>query len=80
MERKRLQIENAPHKSPEAKCVKLADKLYNLRDLNKSTPAGWDEQRVTDYFAWAKKVIAGVRGTNQKLEDELDKLFDARNI
>ena len=28
-----LQIENAPKCSHEAKLVKLADKLYNLRDL-----------------------------------------------
>ena len=30
-ERKRLQVETAPKKSPQAKLVKLADKLYNLR-------------------------------------------------
>uniref|UniRef100_A0A8C8VN64 Guanosine-3',5'-bis(diphosphate) 3'-pyrophosphohydrolase MESH1 n=1 Tax=Pelusios castaneus TaxID=367368 RepID=A0A8C8VN64_9SAUR len=40
MERKRLQIERAPQSSRGAKLVKLADKLYNLRDLNRSTPAG----------------------------------------
>uniref|UniRef100_A0A8D0EQ21 Guanosine-3',5'-bis(diphosphate) 3'-pyrophosphohydrolase MESH1 n=2 Tax=Strix TaxID=36304 RepID=A0A8D0EQ21_STROC len=40
MERKRLQIERAPGSSPRAKLVKLADKLYNLRDLNRCTPQG----------------------------------------
>ena len=34
-ERKRLQVVNAPKKSKEAKLVKLADKLYNLRDLDR---------------------------------------------
>ncbi|XP_059534169.1 guanosine-3',5'-bis(diphosphate) 3'-pyrophosphohydrolase MESH1 isoform X1 [Myotis daubentonii] len=38
LERKRLQVEHAPHSSPGAKLVKLADKLYNLRDLNRCTP------------------------------------------
>ncbi|XP_048723154.2 neugrin [Caretta caretta] len=38
MERKRLQIERAAHSSRGARLVKLADKLYNLRDLNRSTP------------------------------------------
>ncbi|XP_049761589.1 guanosine-3',5'-bis(diphosphate) 3'-pyrophosphohydrolase MESH1 isoform X1 [Elephas maximus indicus] len=38
LERKRLQVEQAPHSSPGAKLVKLADKLYNLRDLNRCTP------------------------------------------
>ena len=40
LERKRLQVEHAPQSSPGAKLVKLADKLYNLRDLNRCTPEG----------------------------------------
>lgn len=40
LERKRLQVEHAPHRSQQAKLVKLADKLYNLRDLNRCTPKG----------------------------------------
>ena len=44
--RKELQIEHAPHTSPRAKLVKLADKLYNLRDLLRCSPEGWSEQRV----------------------------------
>lgn len=43
MERKRLQIEHAKTATPEAKLVKLADKLYNLRDLERSIPRGWTE-------------------------------------
>ena len=39
-ERKRMQVEHAPHCSHQAKLVKLADKLYNLRDLNRCTPTG----------------------------------------
>lgn len=42
-ERKRLQIEHAKTASREAKLVKLADKLYNLRDLERCTPDGWTE-------------------------------------
>ncbi|NXU38589.1 MESH1 pyrophosphohydrolase, partial [Drymodes brunneopygia] len=40
LERKRLQIERAPACSHRAKLVKLADKLYNLRDLNRCAPRG----------------------------------------
>lgn len=43
LERKRLQIEHAKDASFEAKLVKLADKLYNLRDLERSIPRGWTE-------------------------------------
>lgn len=39
-ERKQLQVEHAPHCSHQAKLVKLSDKLYNLRDLNRCTPVG----------------------------------------
>ena len=56
-ERKRLQIAHAPHASREAKLVKLADKLYNLRDLERSRPVGWSTERANNYFNWAAKVI-----------------------
>lgn len=49
-ERKRLQIEHSSHISHEAKQVKLADKIYNLRDLQKSIPIGWTSKRVEEYF------------------------------
>ncbi|XP_062927096.1 guanosine-3',5'-bis(diphosphate) 3'-pyrophosphohydrolase MESH1 [Mobula hypostoma] len=78
--RKKLQIQHAPHCSREAKLVKLADKLYNLRDLKRCTPKGWTEKRVEEYFVWASKVIAGLRGTSQALENSLDALFKERNI
>lgn len=42
-ERKRLQIEHAKETTREAKLVKLADKLYNLRDLEQTLPEGWTE-------------------------------------
>lgn len=42
-ERKRLQILHAKGSSHEAKLVKLADKLYNLRDLERTTPDGWTQ-------------------------------------
>ena len=41
----------------QAKLVKLADKLYNLRDLERVTPVGWTEERKQEYFVWAAKVV-----------------------
>ncbi|XP_028393967.1 guanosine-3',5'-bis(diphosphate) 3'-pyrophosphohydrolase MESH1-like [Dendronephthya gigantea] len=79
-ERKRLQIEHAPSTSPKAKLVKLADKLYNLRDLEKATPVNWTEQRVQEYFDWSRKVIEGLKGTNQKLEQLLDEILGRHSI
>ena len=41
---------------------------------------GWSEKRVSEYFHWAAKVVAGLRGTNKQLEAELDKLFGQRDV
>ncbi len=77
-ERKRLQIEHAPHLSGEAKLVKLADKICNLRDVAERPPAGWDLQRRRDYFEWAKRVIDGLRGTHPRLEAAFDAAYARR--
>lgn len=76
--RKQLQIEHAPGCSREAKLVKLADKLYNLRDLQRCTPVGWSRNRVQEYFEWAEKVVRGLRGTNKPMEDALDEVLKAK--
>ncbi|MDQ5911559.1 MAG: diphosphokinase / guanosine-3,5-bis(diphosphate) 3-diphosphatase [Pseudomonadota bacterium] len=73
--RKQLQIEHAPHLSPEAKLVKLADKICNLRDMLASPPADWSADRKLAYFEWAAQVIAGVRGTHPDLEALFDELL-----
>ncbi|XP_053437896.1 guanosine-3',5'-bis(diphosphate) 3'-pyrophosphohydrolase MESH1 isoform X2 [Nycticebus coucang] len=80
VERKRLQVEQAPHSSPGAKLVKLADKLYNLRDLNRCTPEGWAEHQVQEYFEWAAQVVKGLQGTNRQLEEALKHLFKERGL
>uniref|UniRef100_A0A1Y1M6C2 Guanosine-3',5'-bis(diphosphate) 3'-pyrophosphohydrolase MESH1 n=1 Tax=Photinus pyralis TaxID=7054 RepID=A0A1Y1M6C2_PHOPY len=79
-ERKALQIEHAPTCSPEAKLVKLADKLYNLRDLERAVPRKWTADRVKQYFNWSKKVVDGLRGSNKSMEDSLDALFKKREV
>jgi (p)ppGpp synthase/HD superfamily hydrolase len=71
-ERKRRQIEGAPHKSVRARLLKIADKTSNLRALAASPPAGWDIARVADYVDWAEKVVAGCRGLNAALEQAFD--------
>ncbi|MBK6637444.1 MAG: bifunctional (p)ppGpp synthetase/guanosine-3',5'-bis(diphosphate) 3'-pyrophosphohydrolase [Rhodocyclaceae bacterium] len=63
--RKQLQIEHAKHASHKAKLVKLADKICNLRDLVGSPPADWTVERKRDYFAWAEKVVDGLKGAHR---------------
>ena len=73
--RKQRQVEHAPHISKEAKLVKLADKISNLRDIIASPPADWSAERKQTYFEWAAKVVAGVRGVHPGLESVFDGLL-----
>ena len=73
-ERKLKQIEHASHASNEAKLVKLADKISNLRDILSSPPKDWTDDRKKEYFDWSGKVIDQIRGTNSKLENIFDSL------
>ena len=79
-ERKRLQVEHAATISREAKLVKLADKICNLRDVAERPPAGWDLQRRREYFEWAKAVVDRLRGASaaERRDDmrRLEKAFD----
>lgn len=72
--RKQLQIEHSPHISREAKLVKLADKISNLRDLLASPP-DWPVERKQAYFHWACQVVDGLRGIHPGLEAVFDALY-----
>jgi GTP diphosphokinase / guanosine-3',5'-bis(diphosphate) 3'-diphosphatase len=72
-ERKRLQVEHAADASRQAKAVKLADKICNLRDLVTSPPVDWSIERKREYFDWTKQVVDAARGAHPRLEQ----LFDA---
>ena len=71
-ERKRLQVETAYQKSVNARKLEIADKIMNLRDIASNPPAGWELQRISDYFDWSGAVVEGLRGVNRKLEEMFD--------
>jgi GTP diphosphokinase / guanosine-3',5'-bis(diphosphate) 3'-diphosphatase len=71
-ERKRLQIEHAPHLTPDAKAVKLADKISNITEVIGDPPKDWSNERRREYIDWAIKVVDGLRGVNPKLEERFD--------
>jgi guanosine-3',5'-bis(diphosphate) 3'-pyrophosphohydrolase len=77
--RKQRQIEMAPFVSREAKLVKLADKICNLRDLFVSPPQGWSQARRRDYLDWSAQVVGGLRGTHAGLEAIFDDLCARRD-
>ena len=75
-DRKRLQVEHAPHLSPRARMIKIADKTSNLRSVLHSPPADWSPERRQRYFAWAKTVVAGARGVNRAIEAAFDAEYE----
>jgi putative acetyltransferase len=79
-ERKKLQIEEASHKSIKAKKLKIADKIMNLRDIHDNPPSDWPLERIIEYLDWSEKVVAGLRGVNSHLEQLFDEsLLAARS-
>ena len=75
-ERKRLQVEHAPHLSHGAKIVKLADKISNISDITNSPPADWSNERRLEYIDWGVAVVSGLRGVNEALEEHFDRLVE----
>ena len=77
-ERKQKQIEHAPHISPEAKQVKLSDKISNIREIANDSPLNWTKKRKLEYLSWGESVVnAGLRGVNADLEKLFDEILSA---
>lgn len=76
-ERKRLQVEHAPHKSLRSAMVKIADKTCNLRDMVNAPPKDWTEQRKKEYFNWAKLVVDGLPDVGAALRASFDRAYQA---
>lgn len=72
---KTWQIAHAPNMSHDAKQVKLADKIANLRDILSAPPVGWSVERKRAYFSHAEQVVAGLRGVNLSLDAVFDQLI-----
>jgi guanosine-3',5'-bis(diphosphate) 3'-pyrophosphohydrolase len=73
--RKQLQVEHAPHKTRNAKLLKLADKISNVQDIITSPPQDWSLKRKQEYLLWTEQVVAGLRGVNENLERHYDVLL-----
>ena len=76
-ERKRLQVEHAPQKSPRARLIKLADKLCNVRDLASDPPPDWTIERCREYIAWARSVVDGLGPVDAGLAEAFEAACEA---
>jgi (p)ppGpp synthase/HD superfamily hydrolase len=75
--RKEAQVRKAPHLSPRARLVKLADKVSNVRAIVEAPPPGWSHARRRDYVDWTARVVAGLRGSSAPLERLYDETLAA---
>ena len=64
VERKRLQVENASHKSRQAKLIKLADKTSNVRAVANSPAPDWSIQRRQEYIDWSSSTTRMTRASS----------------
>jgi guanosine-3',5'-bis(diphosphate) 3'-pyrophosphohydrolase len=66
--RRQKQVEDAPHKSPGAKLIKIADKISNIRARILPDPNKAEREDLIDYVNWAEQVVTGCRGGNAVLD------------
>jgi GTP diphosphokinase / guanosine-3',5'-bis(diphosphate) 3'-diphosphatase len=76
--RKERQISHAAHLSAQAKLVKLADKICNVRDVAASPPTDWTLGQRREYFDWARQVVDQIRGSHPALEKQFDQAYAKR--
>jgi hypothetical protein len=67
-ERRHARILAMPHKPKEARIVKIADVISNLRSIVASPPAGWGSDRKLGYLDGCRQLIDAGRGANGMLE------------
>jgi hypothetical protein len=68
-ERRRARIAGMPLKSKEARLLKMADVISNLRAI---APAGWPAERKLGYLEGCRQLIEAGRGTDAAIE----RIFD----
>jgi hypothetical protein len=72
MERRRARIAAMPLKSREARLIKIADVISNLRAVAVSPPAGWSAERKLGYLEGCRQLVDAVRG----MEATIERIFD----
>jgi uncharacterized protein (UPF0147 family) len=75
-ERRRARIAGMPLKSREARLVKMADVISNLRAIAVSPPAGWSADRKLGYLEGCRQLIDAGRGTDAAIERTFDQTAD----
>ena len=59
-------------------CLESIDTFKNY--LTSIVYRDWTEERIQQYFVWSSYVLHGVKGTNEALEEQIDKVLGARGV
>lgn len=78
-ENKQRQVDHAKDLSLNGQLVKLADRLYNVRDLE-IPPPSWTQEKIDEYRKWGAKLLIALRGTNPQLENALAVFTTERSV
>ncbi len=70
-ERREEIIARISNASADAKAIRLADKLDNLRDME-----GFSDSRKQDYIRESRKILAACKGANSALETALEQTIN----
>jgi hypothetical protein len=71
-ERRLRRISAMAHKSLEARVIKIADVISNLRALIASPPAGWSAERKLGYLNGCRQLVVAGGDVNRKIEALFD--------
>ena len=75
-DRRLARIAAMPLKSREARLVKIADVISNLRAIAVSPPAGWPAERKLGYLQSCRRLVDAGRGTDAAIERIFDQTAD----
>lgn len=75
IERYVQQAQKASRYSPEAKLIRIADKIANARDAIASPPPKWSPERLQGHLQQSVTIMGILRGTHRDLEDIFDALL-----
>lgn len=74
-QRKQAQLEQARHMETDAKLIRIADKICNVRDVGFAPAAGWSLNRRREYLDWTEHVVDRCRGHLLPLERRYDNVL-----
>jgi hypothetical protein len=75
----KIKSEKVGAMSRQSKLIKLADRIYNVRDLNISPPISWNHEKTQTYFYFSNQLLQKMKGTNAVLEGKLSKEISLNN-